>query len=598
MGLSLERMIHLPRDNNTVKNLRVLFNYLLSGFKFLDDFTKNNNVDVAFMDQLLLTSKYNQTTVIFYQILKNIEMIFDSKFVNIWQSYDDNISEDIYSFLNDTVFDPDFRNRITLTDFCHPPNRVDLMTNGKINKNIFQMYFETLQNNFNLNNICEISVTKLIVDFYERILIDVLKGYTMITIGWELFRGREHGYTIKDVQDSFFNKYLNTTKNILYSVNKLNVLITLQHKMYKKCDPDYWTEGNNYIRVKNYVSDHAIFVGKKDRNFNILKNRGQEYECDSFSVHSDLRSESIESMRCPEIFETNPPHNNLFCSDVVDDELKISDHNYSKWDVACYVRTTHNTVFKSFCYCDKHSNKHLSIRTLSLREYRTDTTDSRVVTGIRFAVKDNIISIDIQEGKLVNSTVDRNTVQWVPGNGYPPSKGPDKIKLSFYVKSFNLDDIELPDGYFVTGVKFELLDDNHITLVVRGTKMWEECQSWQSSNHHWFYPITAPHDPREKIDIKDYIHPAELDTGNVVLSRSGSNYVDLSVGLLSYKYNNLPVIPFFDSQSVESNPPSPLGGLALTYKGQISFGGFFAFQLIHSKYTINIFSEMTCYNNL
>lgn len=147
MGLSLERMIHLPRDQNSIKNQRVLFNYILSGFKFFDDIIKSNDVDVKLMDKLLLTSKYNQTTIIFYQIIKDIETIFDSKFVNILKSYDGNITEDINSFLNDTVSDPNFRNSIRLTDFCHSPNKVDLMTNGKTTKNIFHMYFESLQSN-------------------------------------------------------------------------------------------------------------------------------------------------------------------------------------------------------------------------------------------------------------------------------------------------------------------------------------------------------------------------------------------------------------------------------------------------------------------
>lgn len=50
---------------------------------------------------------------------------------------------------------------------------------------------------------------------------------------------------IKDVHNSYFDKYLSTTKNVLYSVNQLNVLITLQHKIYRKCDPDYWKEGTD-----------------------------------------------------------------------------------------------------------------------------------------------------------------------------------------------------------------------------------------------------------------------------------------------------------------------------------------------------------------
>lgn len=39
-------------------------------------------------------------------------------------------------------------------------------------------------------------MTKLIVDFYERVLIDVLKGYAMMIVGYELFRGREYNYSM------------------------------------------------------------------------------------------------------------------------------------------------------------------------------------------------------------------------------------------------------------------------------------------------------------------------------------------------------------------------------------------------------------------
>lgn len=81
-----------------------------------------------------------------------------------------------------------------------------------------------------------------------------------------------------------------------------------------------------------------------------------------------------------------------------------------------------------------------------------------------------------------------------------------------------------------------------------------------------------------------------------MLSHSGWNYVDLSVGLLSSQFNNLPVIPFFDSQIVAFNPPAPLGGLGLVYKGQPGYGGFIAFQIIASKYTYDIYSEMTYFN--
>lgn len=63
------------------------------------------------------------------------------------------------------------------------------------------------------------------------------------------------------------------------------------------------------------------------------------------------------------------------------------------------------------------------------------------------------------------------------------------------------------------------------------------------------------------------------------------------MGIISNKHNNLPVIPFFDSQNVEFYPPSPIGGLGVFYKGTSGYGGFIAFQLIASRYTFNTESE-------
>ncbi|CAG5078152.1 Protein of unknown function [Cotesia congregata] len=159
---------------------------------------------------------------------------------------------------------------------------------------------------------------------------------------------------------------------------------------------------------------------------------------------------------------------------------------------------------------------------------------------------------------MADGIVDPNSVRWVLGNGQDPEIGPSTVKLEFKIKSFNLDDIDLPDGYFVTGIY---------------------CHS------------------REQIYVKDYKNSAEVTVENVEISHSGSNYVDLSVGVVSSRFNNLPVIPFFGSRSVVSNPPSPLGVLGLLYKGQPSYGGFFALKLIASRHSYDIYSDIIAFNN-
>lgn len=66
-------------------------------------------------------------------------------------------------------------------------------------------------------------------------------------------------------------------------------------------------------------------------------------------------------------------------------------------------------------------------------------------------MKVKTITIEIQEGKLVNGTVDPKTVRWITETSDSSGKCLKTIKLGFRFKSFNMDDIMLPDGYFVTG---------------------------------------------------------------------------------------------------------------------------------------------------
>ncbi|XP_074100476.1 uncharacterized protein LOC141528354 [Cotesia typhae] len=127
--------------------------------------------------------------------------------------------------------------------------------------------------------------------------------------------------------------------------------------------------------------------------------------------------------------------------------------------------------------------------------------------------------------------------------------------------------------------------------------MWDMSGSKPSWHHQWFYPDFSSRDVREQIYIKDYRNSAELADENVETSYSRNNYVDLSVGVLSSQFNNLPLIPFFDAQSVVSNPPSPLGGVGLFYKGTPSYGGFFAFKLISSRYSYDFNSDIIAFNN-
>lgn len=112
---------------------------------------------------------------------------------------------------------------------------------------------------------------------------------------------------------------------------------------------------------------------------------------------------------------------------------------------------------------------------------------NRVIVGVRFVVKNGIITLEIKQGTMVNGAVDQRTVFWNTSFGFV-DEPPDVVRLDYQVKTFNLDTIELPEGQFLTGVKFEVLTDNHITLVIRGSTMYNDDKVFTSVHDEWHYP--------------------------------------------------------------------------------------------------------------
>lgn len=81
----------------------------------------------------------------------------------------------------------------------------------------------------------------------------------------------------------------------------------------------------------------------------------------------------------------------------------------------------------------------------------------RVVTGLRFVVKNDIVHLQAQDGKLLpNGRIDNNTVSWVPLEEYAVTdddrhENEDFIRLKYERRSLNLDEIIYSSNYVVTG---------------------------------------------------------------------------------------------------------------------------------------------------
>ncbi|XP_057339801.1 uncharacterized protein LOC130677170 [Microplitis mediator] len=251
-------------------------------------------------------------------------------------------------------------------------------------------------------------------------------------------------------------------------------------------------------------------------------------------------------------------------------------------------------VLQNHCYCDDNSDPILSVRKVSLLLQTCNTAINEVVTDTRFHVQDGIISIEVQCGTFYNGKIYPNTVRWnTDDRRYTRGNHPNHVVLSATLRSFNLDDILLPDGEFVTGVKLERFTDNHLVLAIQGTQMYDSNNRIISGQTTLRYPQSTGY-TRVNINVYQLPAPQDLNIQTYEMSQSGYHYIDLITSKWSDKYTGNAVMPFLDMQPVNLSPPVPLGRLGLFYKSQPGYGGFLAFKHISPKF-MHFISEYYVY---
>lgn len=114
-----------------------------------------------------------------------------------------------------------------------------------------------------------------------------------------------------------------------------------------------------------------------------------------------------------------------------------------------------------FCLCDEKSPK--SDRYFSLRPVLSNTTENKVVTGLKFVKKNRIIHLQIQEGELLpRGTINTETIQWKPLDAFDfrersIKNGIDYHTLAWDRRAIDLDDLVAEHGQVVTGKLDQML---------------------------------------------------------------------------------------------------------------------------------------------
>ncbi|XP_057340232.1 uncharacterized protein LOC130677479 [Microplitis mediator] len=499
---------------------------------------------------------------------------YENDFKKIYPYIKDYTHEEIDTYIASIIDNDDLKDKLTeILKATKLPDGHDPYPG----KNVFEIAVAYSKNEKNHHRECDsISAYDRLFNFYQYVITTVTQGYTMIIMSYEYRKLKSSDPTFnKNRQYEYLNIYkqsiIKITESIQYYLNSNN---NINFKSTISCDPQSWGEGRNYIRIKNYVSiksSETIYEG-----FQKLKpdTRGIEYECVDFAEYANLEDEKlIVTKHCPTALTSTHPDSSY--SESPDFSTIFTGRR-------CHLGV--QSIVEDDCYRDQNSDRILSVRKLSLSWQTCDPQINEVVTNMQFHVQEGIISIKIQCGTIINGTVDINTLRWIEDERpYTKNNHPEYVVLSGTLKSFNMDDILLPDGEFVTGVKFETLADNHLSLVIQGTKMYDSDNKIIKSYSTSRFPENTGNS-RVNIDLNQLSAPQDITKQTYEMSQSGSHYVDIAISKWSDKYTGNAELPFLDMRPVTVSPVTPLGGIGLYYKSIPGYGGFIDFKHISPKY--------------
>ncbi|XP_041782486.1 uncharacterized protein LOC121599056 isoform X1 [Anopheles merus] len=228
-----------------------------------------------------------------------------------------------------------------------------------------------------------------------------------------------------------------------------------------------------------------------------------------------------------------------------------------------------------FCYCDdagRHSDRYVS-----LRESVSNMEQNRVVTGLRFVKRRQMVHLIVQQGLLLpGGEIANSTLEWVVPKPFTHTDkgvrdGHDYHTLSYDRRAIDLDDVHVPPGYVVTGVQFRVLGAR-LNLLLRMTEMnftagklvGLDASIWSGSLET----------ERTEIPLK-YMDVPTLAPAKSVPMSTQNQY--LRFGPTGGRADAAQTtIPFLDAQPVSPVRPTPLAGAGLMYKGVPKYGGFVA----------------------
>jgi len=384
---------------------------------------------------------------------------------------------------------------------------------------------------------------------------------------------------------------------------------------YWRCDPKTNVEGETYVQLTKLLQGHIQNEVDLNPQASCKENCGyyqmsKQYSCYENNFCSKQKSCNGEIVECQYIdsdmwvCQSDPMTSSRRYEWVEYENGRVLGnkqqcHRVSKVD--SWWRWLFWHCSYCMCLCD---DPHKSDRYFSLRSVLADTDNNRVITGVRFVKMNGVVHIQIQEAVLERyGHINQSSMSWQPVDNFKVNdavESKDYMKMTYYKRAMDLDDLTAPPEHVITGLKFRMVG-SHLNLEIRATpinftsgELIEPGKKdlWISNDNTDGSPVK----PRTKLnlDAPDHplhsLQPSKIDSKNDQFLLFTHSDIDLDAAQTT--------VPFLDAQMVAPVPPVPLKGLGVYHKGVKWFGGFVGLKVFTYEYGDHIEDSFTDLNGI
>ncbi|XP_034949254.1 uncharacterized protein [Chelonus insularis] len=283
------------------------------------------------------------------------------------------------------------------------------------------------------------------------------------------------------------------------------------------------------------------------------------------------------------------------------------------------------------CKCEESFGSSRAIRTFSLRQQVSNINENKVISDVKFTMKDKMIHIQIEESPLLPiGQVDKNQSSWVlledfvylsnitdggyiqvkDGKYIPMTRDTDFAFIRRDQRVINLDEISGGPNFVLTGVRLrhesEKYSDDEAAGNISPIQLEIQVTPYDYINGKlmpteenpsvWITALTQPKLPpaygeerkQLKTGDKSYRYDSVQNRPHVKPNQFVS-FIQSSI----FDDVGQSTVPFIDARPVAPINPIALDGLGIMYRGHEKYGGFVAMKAMSIDLTSYMDSSMT-----